>query len=168
MADNVQDTGFGAGTPESNTREASAPIGTQSTSYGDSAYAAESPYTGQASQSSGADSGSHSKVAQKASKFGGVAKEKLFKQADQQLERANQQLRGLTERLERVAQEDEGPEKKIFEGAVSALRTVSSKVEGRSSEELFNQASRQMKEHPLSAIAGFFALGFIGARLVKG
>lgn len=161
MADNVQDIGFGAGTPESSTQEASAPIGSQSASFGDTGFGgAEGSFDSQSDSSK-------SKVAQKASKVGGIARQKLFKQADQQLSRVNEQLRGITQRLEGVAQE-EGPEQKLIEGAVSTLRTVSSKLEGRSSEELFHEASRQMKQHPLGFVLGCFAVGFVGGRLVKG
>ena len=48
------------------------------------------------------------------------------------------------------------------------LREVQNALETRSTEELLQVAERKVKEHPAAFLAGCVALGFLGARLVRG
>lgn len=156
MADNIQDIGIGGGSPEPSTQQqaAGAPSDfSQSTSFGTSE---------QARSVSG-----RSRGGEKIHKYVGVARERALKQADSQLGRVNEQLRGVTRRLEGASLEA-GPEKKLIEGAVSVLRSVSDRIEGQNAEQLFNELGRQLRQRPVAAIAGVFALGFLGGRVLKG
>lgn len=97
-----------------------------------------------------------------------VARERAVREVDKRVGPASQRLDHFASKLEEAFDEDASPtEQRIAKQAAQVVRRVSSRIEGKSTEELLSEATRRMREHPGMMIAGFAALGFIGGRLLR-
>lgn len=97
-----------------------------------------------------------------------VARERAVKEVDKRMGPASERLSHFASKLEEAFDEGSSPtEQRIARQAAQVVRRVSSRIEGKSTEELLSDASRQMRQHPGLLMAGFAALGFIGGRLLR-
>lgn len=108
---------------------------------------------------------------ERAKHFGELAKERLVKQADSRKQMAASQLDEFAATLEEVSRtlEERGndTQKEWVERGARLVRKASREMRRRSSEELLDVAQKQLRRNPTIAVAGAFALGFLGIRLLR-
>lgn len=106
-----------------------------------------------------------------AKRFGGLARDRLVKQADNRKSMAVSQLDEFASTLEEVSRtlEERGndTQKEWVDRGARLVRKASRQVRTRSSEDLLDLAQQQLKSNPAVAIAGAFALGFLGIRMLR-
>lgn len=97
-------------------------------------------------------------------------RERVFKTADEKKGLLTGKLDELARNIDELGQkaggEDELP-RKLVDGASRALRNVQHALDTRSTEELIDEAGRQIRQRPGLFLASCFAVGFIGARLLR-
>lgn len=113
----------------------------------------------QASSGQGLDQAKH---------LAGVARERAVREVDKRVGPASERLSHFASKLEEAFDRDASPtEQRIARQAAEVVRRVSRRIEGKSTEELLSDATRQMRQRPGLMVAGFAALGFIGGRLLR-
>lgn len=97
-------------------------------------------------------------------------RERVFRTADEKKGLVTGKLDELARNIDELGQkaggEDEIP-RKLVDGASRALRSVQRVLDERSTEELLDEAGRQIRQRPGLFLASCLALGFIGARLLR-
>jgi hypothetical protein len=106
-------------------------------------------------------------VKAKASQAGEVAKRKLVEKAEAQKGELTSRLEKVARELEDIGQKAEGPEGQIFSRLGGYVRKAEGMIEGKQADELAAMAARELKQRPALLMAGCFAAGFFGARLLK-
>lgn len=108
---------------------------------------------------------------EKARKWGGFAKEQAFKKVEGRKGLLASQLSNFANTLEEVSRtlEKRGDtqQQKLVDTGARYVRKAAGMLQERSTEELFDEAQRQLRSHPAFAIAGAAALGFLGVRLLR-
>jgi len=108
---------------------------------------------------------------EQARRLGGMARERLVKKAESRKTHLAAELDNFAGTLEEVSRtlENRGDEaqKKIVDRGARLVRKASRQLRDRSTEELFDVAQQQLKRRPELAMAGAFALGFLGLRLLR-
>lgn len=99
-----------------------------------------------------------------------TTRERVLRTADEKKGQLSGKLdelaRGIDELGHKAGGEDELP-RKLVDSASRALRNVQSAIDNRSTEELIDEAGRQIRRRPGLFLASCFAVGFIGARLLR-
>jgi hypothetical protein len=103
---------------------------------------------------------SSSPLRERARRLGEAARERALSTADERKHRVAGQVDDLASRLEGSG--DLGARLSGW------LRRAQHAMEDHSAEDLVRMAERQVKAHPAAFLAGCLALGFLGARLVRG
>lgn len=98
---------------------------------------------------------------EQARKLGASARRRLYSFADERKESLFGQADGLIEKVAKVA------EGTSFDGAVGRVRDFAGTVKTRSTEELVGDIQSTARSRPGAFILGAFALGFLGARLLR-
>jgi len=104
---------------------------------------------------------------EKASELSDVARRKMMEKADAKKSDLSSSLDRLAQSLEDLGGSDGGSERQIGEFAAKYVRRAKDLIDGRSSDELMNMAVSELKERPAAIVAGLFAVGFFGARLLR-
>ncbi len=112
-----------------------------------------------------------SQTVEHAQRLGTAARERLLRTADEKkdsLARGLESLAGNIDELgNRVGGGAEDLQRRAVDGAAGAVRGLSRALDGRSTEELIDEAGRQIRQRPGLFLAGCVALGFLGARLLR-
>ena len=104
---------------------------------------------------------------EKASELTDVARRKVMEKADAQKSNLSSSLDRLAQSLEDLGGPDGGPERQVGAMAAKYVRRAKDLIDGRSTDELMNMAVSELKERPAAIVAGMFAVGFFGARLLR-
>ena len=116
----------------------------------------------------GQDDGAHQGVMQKgkekAAEVGEQAKRKVMENLDGRKASVVSGLEELASSLEKLS---DGPQAKLAQQAAQYVRRAEEMLNQRSASELLDMAVRELRQRPGALIAGAFALGFVGSRLLK-
>ena len=93
----------------------------------------------------------------------GGARQKVISMLDEQKVSICSGLDHLAASLENVS----GSQRQVTSTAADYVRRARSMLSNHSSEELINSAMDQLRARPGAIIAGAFALGFLGARMLR-
>jgi hypothetical protein len=97
-------------------------------------------------------------------------RDRMFRTADEKKGLLTGKLDELARNIDdlghKAGGDDELP-RKLVDGASRALRSVQRTLDERSTEELLDEAGRQIRQRPGLFLAGCLALGFMGARLLR-
>ncbi len=106
---------------------------------------------------------------ERAKKLGSSAMHKAAGIADSKKHDIASGLRAIAEHLEEASQEEQVDERieSLSSMAAGWVRSASDMLESRSADELIERVQHEMRAHPGFSMAGFFALGFLGARLLR-
>jgi hypothetical protein len=104
---------------------------------------------------------------EKAAQFGRIARDRVLGAADERKAELASNLEQLAGSLQELSDSSEGPQRQLVDGVARFARKASSTLKRRSSEELLGVAAKEISDRPGVIIAGCFALGFLGARLLK-
>ncbi|WP_373047239.1 hypothetical protein [Vulgatibacter sp.] len=108
---------------------------------------------------------------EQARKLGGVARERAIKSADSRKSLVASELDNFAGTLEEVSRtlESRGNEsqRKLVDRGAKLVRQASHQLRDRPTEDLLDMAQEQLRARPGAAIAGAFALGFLGMRLLR-
>lgn len=104
---------------------------------------------------------------ERAAQVGGMAKEKVVGKLDAQKQQLCEQLEKLADGIEGMSGELEGPSSQFATKAASYVRKAEGVLKEKSTDELVSMAVTEVRDRPAAFIAGAFALGFLGARLIK-
>jgi hypothetical protein len=91
------------------------------------------------------------------------ARQKVISMMDEQKGSICAGLDHLAASLENMG----GPQRQFTVTAADYVRRARSMLSNRSSEELMNTAMHELRARPGAVIAGAFALGFLGARMLR-
>lgn len=103
----------------------------------------------------------------KAHQAGDVAKRKLLEKADAQKGEFVSRLEKIAQNLDDLGKKSEGPEGQVFTHLSGYVRKAEGMIEGKRADELAGIAVSELKQRPGLLLAGCFAAGFLGARLLK-
>lgn len=108
-------------------------------------------------------------VRAQAKTVGASARERAIRLADDRRGGLAEGLRHIADRLEEVAHEPEsGKQLEPVLGQIAGVtRKVADALHDKPANELFDMAKRAARERPALVVAGCFALGFFGARLLR-
>lgn len=104
---------------------------------------------------------------EKASDLGGKAKQAAFSKVDARKGEFTERLDKIAQSIEELGNGMNGPEARIASSVAEYVRKAKGAIDGRSTDELASMAVSQLRERPAVVIAGAFALGFLGSRLLK-
>jgi hypothetical protein len=108
---------------------------------------------------------------EKARRLGAMAKERAVKKAESRKSHLASELDNFAGTLEEVSRtlESRGDEtqKKLVDRGAKLVRQASRQLRERSTEEILDAAERELKRRPGIAMAGAFALGFLGLRMLR-
>ena len=100
-----------------------------------------------------------------------MAKERAVKKAESRKSHLASELDNFAGTLEEVSRtlESRGDEtqKKLVDRGAKLVRQASRQLRERSTEEILDAAERELKRRPGIAMAGAFALGFLGLRMLR-
>lgn len=109
--------------------------------------------------------------AERAKRMGSFARDRMMKNADQRKGRIAAELdsfAGTLDDLSRTLQDrGNAPQQKLVEQGSKVVRSASKMLREKSSEELLDRAQSELRQRPGAALAGAFALGFLGIRLLR-
>lgn len=94
----------------------------------------------------------------------GSARTAMYRAMDR---RKDQVCEGLDQLSDTLRSSGDGVSHRLSESAAGYAKKASSYLRGHSSEELFDSTVSEIKERPGLLLAGCFALGFFGARLLR-
>ena len=98
---------------------------------------------------------------EQAKKLGVSARRRIYSFADEKKESLFGQADGWIEKISKVA-DGTG-----FDGPVGRVRDFTETMKSRSTEELVEDLEMQARQRPLYFLLGAFALGFLGARVLR-
>ena len=113
------------------------------------------------------DHGKFDAVKDKASQAGETAKKKLVEKADAQKDQLVSRIEKIAQQLDEIGNNSEGPEGQIFTRLAGYARQGESMLEGKRVDEIARLAVDELKQRPGLLLAGCFAAGFFGSRLLK-
>jgi hypothetical protein len=100
-----------------------------------------------------------------------ATKERVLRQADEKKGMIADKLEELARNIDEVGAKGGGDEedlsRRLAESAARTVRSVERTLNERSTEELLAAAGRELRQRPGLLMAGCFALGFLGARLLR-
>lgn len=99
---------------------------------------------------------------EQAKKLGSTARRRVFSFADAQKENLFGKADGWIDRVAKLAEGAGVPEQ-----SVGRVRDFAGSLKARSTEELIDDVQLQARERPAVFLLGAFALGFLGARLLR-
>jgi len=101
-------------------------------------------------------------------RVGEAARRQAFKQIDSRKSAIAGQLQGFAAKLKGIGEQGEGDAVQKLAGTAAQLaERAADAVGNRSTDELLTLGKREMSARPVVFIAGFFALGFLSARLLR-
>lgn len=110
-------------------------------------------------------------VKEQARRLGDAVKQRAIATSEGKKTFLADQVGAFVEKLEGIAQPAQGAQaglqEQIVERGVAMLRGFQTTLAENSTEDLIRKAEQQIKARPGLFIAGCFALGFFGARLVR-
>ncbi len=115
----------------------------------------------------GQDHGKFDAVKDKAAHAGESAKKKLVEKADAQKDELVSRIEKIAQHLDEIGKNSEGPEGQVFTRLAGYVRQGESMIEGKRVDELARMATDELKQRPGLLLAGCFAAGFFGSRLLK-
>jgi hypothetical protein len=116
----------------------------------------------------GQDDGAHPSVMQKGkekvAEVGETAKRRVMENLDGRKASIVSGLEELAGNLEKLG---DGPQAKLAQQAAQYVRRAEEMLNQRSASDMIDMAVQELKRRPGALIAGAFALGFVGSRLLK-
>jgi hypothetical protein len=100
-----------------------------------------------------------------AHRLSGKAKDAARRQTSRAYDNLGRRLHDMEQSLDELASRPDGSP--VARRAADALHRVTQKLDSTSPDEIIEGARRQVARRPALAFAGFFALGFLAARLLK-
>lgn len=125
------------------------------------------PYTGTVGEEPSRKERLISQGKERASAVGGQAKRKAFSKVDERKSELSESLDRIAKSIDEVGEGMSGPESRVVSTVAEYVRKAKGVIDERSTDELANMAVSELKQRPAAVIAGCFALGFMGARLLK-
>jgi len=112
--------------------------------------------------------GTDSDPAEQLSRVGEAARRQAFKQIDSKKSVLAGQLQGFASKLKGIGEQgQDDPVQKLAGTAAQFAERAADVVGNRSADELVALGKREMSARPVMFLVGFFALGFLSARLLR-
>jgi len=109
-----------------------------------------------------------SNTTEQLSRVGETAKRQAYKQIDDKKSVLAEQLHGFASKLKGIGGQDSAdPVQKLAGSAAEYAERAADAMGRMSTDELVTVGKREISARPLAFLAGFFALGFVSARLLR-
>jgi len=112
--------------------------------------------------------GAESNPAEQLGRVGEAARRQAYKQIDNKKSVIAGQLQGFASKLKGIGEQGQGdPVQKLAGNAAQLAQRAADAMGRMSTDELVTLGKREMSARPLMFLAGFFAVGFLSARLLR-
>jgi len=112
--------------------------------------------------------GADSNPAEQLGRVGEAAKRQAYKQIDSKKSVIAEQLQGFASKLKGIGEQGQSdPVQKLAGNAAQFAERAADAMGRMSTDEIVAAGKREMSARPLVFLAGFFAVGFLSARLLR-
>jgi len=112
--------------------------------------------------------GAESNPAEQLGRVGEAARRQAYKQIDNKKSVLAGQLQGFASKLKDMGEQGQGdPVQKLAGNAAQYAQRAADAISKMSTDELVSMGKREMSARPIAFLAGFFAIGFLSARLLR-